>query len=856
MPLPKPTPAASRSPRRGRWSMVALALSGALGCAPQGTAHFALGSDLGAGEGFKPASITYLSGPQSGGESFFTLSLPPEPALPKGLVAVSGSPGSMSVPVAAASLPTITAVMPEETGFTLEGAKLDKASLKVFLGSTELTVSDRKANALVVKLARNGATSGVMTVRDGSTQVLRASVDARSIYVGGRVVVRFLEGVPRANLERALQQAGITAYRYLGVNHLVAHHPPDLAFATVEQRLKAQGVAIKWVGRDTLYKGQGLGGFNDAMLGQQWALDKINAAAGWVSSQGQGVTVGILDTGLATAHADLRPNLYVNPKEVAGNRVDDDGNGRVDDLNGWNTYAQSGSIEDDHGHGTQMAGLIGAAANGAGTVGLVPRATLLPVKVLNARNVGTTSSLVEGVHYAVRAGAQVLVTSVGSLVDDQGFKDALEYATSLNLTVVAPMGNDSANVRSYPAAWSRELGLIAVGAANQADARPNWGNWGDWMTVCAPSEDLLTTSLGGGYTRVSGTSFGAAYTAGLAALLKGSRPTSTPAQIRSLIINTAVDRGLPGYDPYFGWGRIQIAGNLPEVIGSVLLSSSSEHFTGNFPAGRSSDKNTETYWSSARRQTDNPEWLVADLGRLTTLSSIAMMSAPFYSFLFPADFRLELSRDGVAWTAVASEVDYQLPESTWGKWNFSPTQARYVRVYITRSRVNPDNSLYYSQISELAFNGEEQGIPPTSSSNFYGATFPSTHTRDGDPSTFWISMGRSRMKTEFIVVDLKTAQRIGNVALQAPPASAVTAFPKKVALFSSNDQINWSFLQEAAVPPTAANGWFKLAVSPTTARYLRVEATETQSGTTQALYGPYPVKGFAAAIAEVEINRP
>lgn len=847
----------ARKGLRGSWLTALVALSVAA-CAPNGPGHFALGTDLGAGPRNTGGAFQLLPDPKGGGETFFTLSLPPEPALPKGLVTVSGTPGAMNSLMSANFNPTITAIMPEENGFTLEGAKLDKATLKVFLGSAELTITERKPGFLVAKLPKNAQTSGVLVVRDGNAQILRASADARSIYVGGRVVVRFLEGAPRASVERALQNAGMTAYRFLGVSHLVAHYPADQAFNVVQNRLMAQGSVVELVSRDTLYKGQGLG-LNDPLLAQQWALDKINASAGWASTMGLGVTVGVLDTGVAGGHQDLSPNMWVNSAEVAGNGIDDDGNGRIDDHRGWNTYAQTNQTTDDHGHGTQVAGLIAAAGNdGFGVAGMVPQAKILPVKVLNARNVGTTSSLIDGVNYAVRSGAQVIVTSVGSLVDDTALKDALEYAVGLNVTVVAAMGNDGANVREYPAAWSRQLGIIAVGATNQPDVRPNWGTWGDWMTVCAPSEDLLTTTLGNGHTRVSGTSFGAAYTAGLAAMLKASRPSYTPAQIREVIITTAVDRGTPGYDPYYGWGRIMVAGNYAEVIGSVLVSSSSEHFTGNFPAGKASDKNTETYWSSARRQTDNPEWLAIDLGKSVTLNSMALMAAPFYSFLFPADFRLELSNDGVSWTAVASEVDYQLAESTWGRWNFAPTRARFARIYITRSRVNPDNSLFYSQISEVAFNGEENGIPPTSSSNFYGVNFPSTNAYDGDPTTFWVSGPKPRVRTEFILVDLLTAQRITSVSLQAPPDSVAPAFPKKVALYGSNDKINWAFMTEQAIPPTPANGWWKTAVPvPQVARYLRVEATDTNyvSGT-RPLYASYGLRGFTAGISEVEINRP
>jgi hypothetical protein len=833
---------------------LSIAVAGCQGATPTTTAGMTLDQGELAETG-KPRTAIQVN-PMGGGDTYFTLSLPPEPPLPKNITKVSGTAGNFSSQLKDEKTPVVTNVIPNTNGFIIEGANLNKTTISYILAGTPLTVTKRTANQVVATIAPTGKKSGVLDIRDSGVVLVRASADANNVYVNGRVVAEFVEGAPRAAVESALQKAGIKYYRFPGMNYVVAYHDMALAFDTVASKLAATGV-FTGVTRDALFRQQAVT-VSDPRVSEQWALNMINASAGWTYSVGSPDSiVAVLDTGIQTNHPDLAQNIYVNPGEKGGNGIDDDGNGRVDDVNGWNSYDQTANVQDDNGHGTQMAGIISAVANTTGIVGLAFSSRVIPVKVLNSSGVGTSSSIIDGINYAVRNRASVINISVTSVMDDPAVKGAIEFASTFNVTTVAPMGNDSARLTRYPAAWSRELPVVAVGATNSSDARPAYSNWGDWNTVTAPGEGILTTTVGNGYATITGTSAAAAYVSGLAAMIKAVKPGYTPALVKDTISQSVVDKGTPGYDEYFGYGRINCALALDNLLGSLTVETSSEHFTGNYPADRALDKNTETYWSSARRTADNPEWMVVDLGGPRTVSSIAALSPPYYPFLFPADFTIETSKDGTNWTTVASEVDFQIDECTWRKWNISPVTAQYVRFNITKSRVNPDNGLYYDMIGEVAINGEENAIVKSSSSNYYGVFYPTKNLVDKDPSTMWISANRKTMKPEFAIADLGSAKSISSVDLLSPPRIISEAFPKSFSLFVSNDKVNWTWVKDAKDIVAAPSQWYHFPITPVPARYVRVEVSETNfakgNGT---LFGGYELSGYTAAIAEVEVNRP
>lgn len=835
-----------------------LLATGCQGTSIGGLGSFILGSPAGVAQ---PVPLPKVQRTARGQDGYFIQALPDEAPLPRSMVQVAGggSPGALNTPLSDSPNIVITNVMPNEgAGFIVEGTNLDRPSLRFLFGTAAMTVVRQEKNLVEIARPTGSAFSGQLTIRDGSLTIYRAaSIDARSPYVFGRLLVRFREGAPRATIETALQAAGVTYYRYPGLNYVVASHAPNQSFDAMALALKKHTV-VEHVSRETIFSSKGAPA--DPLYEQQWALPLINAPAAWDFSEGSpDVVVAVLDTGVKVDHPDLAENIQKNALETAGNGVDDDRNGRTDDATGWNSYSQNGNVSDDNGHGTAVAGIIAAVKNEIGITGFAPKTRILPCKVSNARGLATSASLVDGINYAVRNRAMVMCIGVASPIDDPAVRDAVDFATSFNVTVVAPMGNDGSSLRQYPAAWSNQISLLAVGATNSADGRPTFSNSGDWITVSAPGDRITTTTSDGAYGPVTGTSYAAAFVAGQAALLKSLKPSWTPAMVKSMITSSAIDRGTPGFDNLFGHGRITMdsaaVGNLlGHIQGGMGIKASSEHHLMRNPWDLVGDRDTETFWSSSRTDGNAPQWLRLDLGKATRLNSIAALPTGHYSYLFPANFTVEVSDDEVTWRQVARETNFRIAESTWHRWSFTPLTARYVRFNITGTRKNQDNSLHYAQMAEVAFNGEENNIVINTSSNLYGA-YPSRNMTDGDPNSFWVTTARPRSQREFAIVDLGLNRTFKAIKLLSPPEIIGGAFPKDIDFYASNDKINWTWVKGFKGLTSLPATWYTFSVPETSARYLRLDIQQTHSTSSKgALFAGNFANGHMAAVAEVEVE--
>lgn len=315
-------------------------------------------------------------------------------------------------------------------------------------------------------------------------------------------------------------------------------------------------------------------------------LSTVNAQGAWAISQGSpDIVVAVIDTGVDVRHPDLQSNIWVNPGEIANNGVDDDGNGCVDDVNGCSFVSDSspgcanvtnGFVNDDIGHGTFVAGVIAAAANGIGMVGVAPRVRIMPVKVLDCYGIGDSVATARGIRYATRMGARVINLSLGGLRDFQETRDAIAEATAAGVVVVAAAGNGGVQGVAFPA---RIPGVLAVGAARQSnpDRRSTFSNWGPEIGVVAVGEDIVGTLpesrcfvllpclSQGPYAVGSGTSFSTPQVSALAALMLSVKPDLSPTQVIDIIKRTATPLP-PGDTPgWAGAGRI----NMNEALRAV-----------------------------------------------------------------------------------------------------------------------------------------------------------------------------------------------------------------------------------------------------------------------------------------------
>jgi subtilisin family serine protease len=389
------------------------------------------------------------------------------------------------------------------------------------------------------------------------------------VSAGGREEARLDElGVVRLRLREGLSlEKALELYGRL----------PGVDYAEPNYRLQAQ-----FIPNDPLF------------AAQRWYYNLTEVPQAWDVERGKpSVIVAVLDSGVDTMHPDLRDRIWRNPGEGVPNGVDDDKNGCIDDVHGCSFLdpeqadpscgplpaSPSNQVADDSGHGTFVAGIIGATGNnGTGVIGAAHGVTLLPVKVLDCTGAGTTADAAAGMLYAARTGAQVINLSFGGERHSTTLQEAVITAVeTFGAVVVAASGNQGTYGVTYPARYRQ---VIAVGASarNSPDSRAPFSNWGPEVVVVAPGADLVSTvpqALCGGswvcpggqpYSVASGTSFAAAQVAALAALIRSHSPGLTANEVQFAIRATAQplpDDSTPGWA---GAGRIRMKRALEAVL--------------------------------------------------------------------------------------------------------------------------------------------------------------------------------------------------------------------------------------------------------------------------------------------------
>lgn len=297
---------------------------------------------------------------------------------------------------------------------------------------------------------------------------------------------------------------------------------------------------------------------DDPYYFQQWGLTQIGAEGAWEIIHGVvTMTLAVLDTGLDLDHPDLEERLWVNPGEVPGDGEDNDGNGYVNDINGWNWVEDNNIPQDDSGHGTHVTGIAAATGNnGIGVAGVDWNVRIMPLRILNAGGAGTHADAAAALIYAADKGAQVINMSFGAYADSQTLRDAVEYASETALLVGAA-GNSDRTDPFYPAAYSQ---VLAVGATGPDDRKAAFSNYGDWVDLVAPGQSIWSTVYDDTYVGWSGTSMAAPFVAGAATLVWAHYSTLSPGSLRQQLLNTAVDIDdlNPTYGGQLGSGRLNL----------------------------------------------------------------------------------------------------------------------------------------------------------------------------------------------------------------------------------------------------------------------------------------------------------
>ena len=305
---------------------------------------------------------------------------------------------------------------------------------------------------------------------------------------------------------------------------------------------------------------------DDTYFPQQWALNQLNdcdidAPEAWdVETGDENIIIAIVDTGVDYNHSDLANNIWNNSAETI-NGIDDDSNGYIDDIIGWDFYNKDNDPIDDYGHGTHCSGIASAVTNNSiGIAGICWNCTIMPIKIGGSYGIPLDAAA-NGIIYAADNGADVISMSFGGYFTSNLIGNAIDYAYDKNVVLVGAAGNSNTDMKLYPAAYTK---VIAVAATNSDDEKASFSNYGNWINVAAPGVDIYSTmptyqvymnyfGYSQNYDYCSGTSMACPYVAGLVGLLLSKNNSFTPEEIRT-ILKSSTDTVISDY--YIGIGRI------------------------------------------------------------------------------------------------------------------------------------------------------------------------------------------------------------------------------------------------------------------------------------------------------------
>ena len=393
---------------------------------------------------------------------------------------------------------------------------------------------------IIIKYKTSSSDFSAMSVESVGLATLGAEV-SNDFSAEGLKGMQMLDVDGNISVEKAIEELNKSSYvAYAEPNYLIQLSLPDNPTPPGPEQVGVQSVT---------------GAPNDPRYSEQWALDNTGQTGGtagadidvpgaWAMSTGSNsIVVAVIDTGVDYTHPDLAANIWTNPGEIPGNGIDDDGNGYIDDVHGWDFINNDNDPMDDNGHGTHCAGIIGAIGNnGIGISGVNQKVKIMPLKFLRADGNGDTAASLNAIAYARKMGANVISCSWGGTARSQALADAI---SATNKLVVCAAGNSGVNtdiIPQYPSAFDYPQ-ILSVAASDASDSIPSFSNYGPTsVDVAAPGSAILSTyptALGYQYMKMSGTSMATPHVAGLAALLLSVNPNLTPAQLKQLILDNS-----------------------------------------------------------------------------------------------------------------------------------------------------------------------------------------------------------------------------------------------------------------------------------------------------------------------------
>lgn len=362
-----------------------------------------------------------------------------------------------------------------------------------------------------------------------SEPILHKSGEIR--YVKGRLLVQPRAGLKTQEFDTILRGQGarrVEVIRQLNIH--IVELPAQADERAVAQRLiRNPHVKFAQVDRQLVPALTP----NDPFFGSGWHLPRIGTPGAWDYSNGAGVTIAVLDTGVDPAHPDLAASL----------------------VPGYNAFDDNTDTRDVFGHGTKVAGSAAMVGNNLmGGAGVAFKAGIMPIRVTDAQGFAYDSALAKGLAWAADHGARVANMSFLGVCGAPALISAAQYLRNKGGVVTGSGGNTGVQELDAPSG-----AITCVSATDGSDTKASWSSYGDYIDVAAPGVGVYTTTNGGGYGSVSGTSFSAPVTGAVYALMMAANPQLGPTQLDNALYSTAVDLGSAGKDLFYGYGRVDAA---------------------------------------------------------------------------------------------------------------------------------------------------------------------------------------------------------------------------------------------------------------------------------------------------------
>lgn len=373
------------------------------------------------------------------------------------------------------------------------------------------------------------------------------------------IIIKFKTFVNKQEIENFLQQFNLKTTNSIDENNVGIYKTNNLKLSLAKLQALNNSVFVAYAEPNYIMREIPATNNNltnpkkQALFEQQWGLKNqdypgidINVQPAWQKTKGnKNIIVAVIDSGINYIHPNLAENLWTNQKEIPNNNIDDDKNGYIDDVKGWNLFNNNNDTLDYFSHGTSVASIIAAAENGQGMLGVSPKTKFMPIKVYNRSfDTPTVAMFAQGIDYANKNGADVINSSMTYVVESQYAKEAIVKAKEAGIIIVTEAGDTASNndaVPVYPAFYAKELAnVITVTSIDyQGDFYSIEANYGlHSVNMAAPGVNILTANSVLSYVKNTGTSFAAPFVTGVIALIKSVNHVYSPEKIRDVLEQT------------------------------------------------------------------------------------------------------------------------------------------------------------------------------------------------------------------------------------------------------------------------------------------------------------------------------